>query len=239
MGTTSGPVRQRSPSLDSERPTRPMAHCPGRWSSAGILVLSGCLLACNLVPPVNPSSVNLSSDQQALVITSVDPAISERFTVKHLPTESKIAPGLYFHPKRFDLVQVSPDGRFAAFSTADHHTLVGLLNLATMAVQEIDVVTEGEVLSFHWTANGRMFVYDYLPASGSQRVRGYDLQSGERLAIPHTEHGSDTHLAFEQWGSQPREAIVSTRNRHTDEPGSTTIKLVSITQLAPGPKSRQ
>lgn len=112
-----------------------MTGCAGRWSSAGILAISGCLLACNPAPLVNPSSVNLSSDQQALVITSVDPALSDQFTLKHLPTESKVAPGLYFHPKRFDLVQVSPDGRFAAFSTMDHHTLVGLLNLGTMAAQ--------------------------------------------------------------------------------------------------------
>lgn len=235
MGITSGPARQRSPSLDSERPARPMTGCAGRWSSAGILVISGCLLACNPVPLVNPSSVNLSSDQQALIITSVDPAISHQFTVKHLPTESKIAPGLYFHPKRFDLVQVSPDGRFAAFSTMDHHTLVGLLNLGTMAAQEIDVVTEGEVLNFYWATDGQVLVYDYLPASGSQRIRGYDVQSGEKLGIPHTVHGSDANLVFEQWGSQPREVIVNMRNRHTGESRTTTIKLISITQLAPGP----
>ncbi|HRI37269.1 MAG TPA: hypothetical protein PLO50_01805 [Nitrospira sp.] len=179
--------------------------------------------------------MNLSSDQQALVITSVDPAISHQFTVKHLPTESKIAPGLYFHPKRFDLVQVSPDGRFAAFSTMDHHTLVGLLDLGTMAAQEIDVVTEGEVLNFHWATDGQVLVYDYLPARGSQHIRGYDVQSGEKLAIPHTEHGSDANLVFEQWGSQPREVIVSMRNRYTGESRTTTIKLISITQLPPGP----
>lgn len=235
MGTTSGLVRQRSPSLDSERPTRPMTGCTGRWSSAGILAISGCLLACNPAPLVNPSSVNLSSDQQALVITSVDPALSDQFTLKHLPTESKVAPGLYFHPKRFDLVQVSPDGRFAAFSTIDHHTLVGLLDLATMAAQEIDVVTEGELLSFHWANDGQVLVYDYLPASGSQRIRGYDVQSGERLGIPHTEHSSDVNLVFEQWGSQPREVVVSMRNRHKGESRTTTITLISITQLAPGP----
>ena len=235
MGTTSGLVRQRSPSLDSERPARPMTGCAGRWPSAGILVISSYLLACNPVPLVNPSSVILSSDQQALVITSVDPALSDQFTVKHLPTESKIAPGLYFHPNRFDLVQVSPDGRFAAFSTMDHHTLVGLLDLRTRAAQEIDVVTEGEVLSFHWANDGQVLAYDYLPASGSQRIRGYDVQSGERLGIPHTKHGSDANLVFEQWGSQPREVVVSIRNRHNGESRTTTITLISITQLAPGP----
>ena len=213
-----------------------MAHCPGRWSATGLLVFTGCLLStCSPVLPVNPSSVTLSPDQQAFVITSGDPAIPDRFTLKHLPTESAIAPGLYFRPKRFGLVRVSPDGRLAAFSTVDHHTLVGLLDLGTMAAQEIDVVTEGEVLSFHWANDGQVLVYDYLPASGSQRIRGYDVQSGERLGIPHTEHSSDVNLVFEQWGSQPREVIVSMRNRHKGESRTTTITLISITQLAPGP----
>ena len=216
-----------------------MASCPGRWSSAGILIFSGCLLACSPVSPVTPSSIKLSSDQQALILTSVDPAIPSRFTVKHLPTESKIAPGLYFRPKRFGLVQASPDGRFAAFSTVDHHTLVGLLDLATMAAWEIDVITEGEVLTFHWAVDGRLLVYDYRPASGSQRIRGYDVQSGERLGIPRTEHSPAIHLAFEQWGSQPREVLISTRERHTDKPQITTATLISSTPLAPPLKWQQ
>ena len=186
--------------------------------------------------PVNFSSVKLSQDQQALVLTSADPAIPGRLTVKHLPTESTIAPGLYFSPKRFGLVQVSPDGRFAVFSTVDHHTLVGLLDLAAMAVREIDVITEGEVLSFHWAVDGRLFVYDYLPASGSQRVRGYDVQSGEGLVVPRAVHSAATSLAFEQWGSRPREVILRTRIRHTDETQTITVTLISSKQLAPTPK---
>jgi WD40 repeat protein len=217
-----------------------MAHCPGKWSAAGLLVFTGCLLStCSPVLPVNPSSVTLSPDQQALVITSGDPVIPDRFTLKHLPTESAIAPGLYFRPKRFGLVRVSPDGRLAAFSTVDHHTLVGLLDLATMATREIDVITEGEVLTFHWAPDGHLFVYDYLPANGYHRVRGYDVQSGERLVVPRTEHRVSSHLTFEQWGSQPREVIVGMREQHSDEPRTITVNLIASTQLAPLPKPRQ
>lgn len=108
-----------------------------------------------------------------------------------------------------------------------------------MAAREIDVVTEGEVLNFHWATGGHLLVYDYLPANGSQRIRGYDVQSGERLVLPRTEHGSDAHLAFEQWGSQPREVIIRMRKRHTDEPRTTTVTLIAITPLAPPLKSRQ
>lgn len=231
---------QRNLSLASEQRARPMAHCRGRWSSAVSLVFTGCLLStCSPVLPVNPSSVTLSPDQQALVITSGDPAIPDRFTLKHLPTESAIAPGLYFRPKRFGLVRVSPDGRLAAFSTVDHHTLVGLLDLATMAPREIDVITEGEVLTFHWAPDSHLLVYDYLPANGYHRVRGYDVQSGERLVVPRTEHRASIQLTFEQWGSQPREVIVGMKEQHSDEPQTITVSLIASPQLAPLPKPRQ
>jgi hypothetical protein len=202
-------------------------------------VFSGCLLACSTLTPVDSSSVKRSPDQQALVITSANQGVPSQFTLKHLPTESMIAPGLYFRPKRFGLLQVSPDGRFAAFSTVDHHTLVGLLNLTTMAVQEIDVVTEGEVLSFHWAPDGRTLMYDYLPASGYQRVRGYDVQSGEGLVVPRTEYRHDTHLAFEQWGAPPREVILSTKDGHVNKPQTITIRLIPNPRLVPTPKSKQ
>jgi hypothetical protein len=189
--------------------------------------------------PIDASSVKPSPDQQALVITSANQVVPSQFTLKHLPAESTIAPGLYFRPKRFGLVRVSPDGRFAAFSTVDHHTLVGLLNLTTMAVQEVDVVTEGEVLSFHWAPDGHTLIYDYLPASGYQRVRGYDVKSGEGLVVPRTEYRPATHLAFEQWGPQPREVILSTRDRRTDEPKTTTVRLIPSPLLVHPPKLRQ
>jgi WD40 repeat protein len=217
-----------------------MAHWPGRWSSVGLLVFTGCLLStCSPVLPVNLSSVTLSPDRQALVITSGDPAIPDQFTLTHLPTESAIAPGLYFRPKRFGLVRVSPDGRLAAFSTVDHHTLVGLLDLATMATREIDVITEGEVLTFHWAPDSHLLVYDSLPAHGYHRVRGYDVLSGERLVVPRTEHRASVHLTFEQWGSQPREVIVGMKEQHSDEPRTITVNLIASTQLAPLPKPGQ
>ncbi len=230
MGTIFGLVRQRGPSLDSERRALAKPGCPYRWPSVNIFVYTGCLLACSTVTPVTSPPVNLSPDQQTLVITSADPTAPRRFTLESLPPESTIAPGLYFRPKRFGLVQVSPNGRYAAFSTVDHHTLVGLLDLSTMVVQEIDVVTEGEVLNFHWAPDSHLFLYDYRPASGYQRVRGYDLQSGEGLVVSRTHYRSATHLAFAEWGFEPREVILSMKERPTDEPRTTRVMLISRNQ---------
>jgi hypothetical protein len=239
MGTTSGLAPHRGRSQGSEHLTCLAGDHLFRRFSAGIFALIGLLLACGTIHPVASPSVQLSPDQQALMVTLADPAIPSQITLKNLPSESTIAPGLYFRPKRFGLVQVSPDGRFAAFSTVDHHTLVGLLDLTTIAVQEIGVVTEGEVLNFHWTADSRVFLYDYLPASGYQRVRGYDLQSREGLVLPPAEHHSATHLAFERWGSQPREVILSTKDGHTEGPQTTTVRLISSKQLVPPSRPRQ
>ena len=95
------------------------------------------------------------------------------------------------------------------------------------------------VLNFHWAVDGHLFVYDYLPASGSQRIRGYDVQFGKSLGAPRTEHSPAIYLAFERWGSQPCEVIVSTRGRHTDKPQTIMVKLISSTQLAPPLKLQQ
>jgi hypothetical protein len=108
-----------------------------------------------------------------------------------------------------------------------------------MATREIDVITEGEVLTFHWASDSHLLVYDYLPAHGYHRVRGYDVQSGERLVVPRTEHRTSIHLTFEQWGSQPREVIVGMRGQHSDEPRTITVNLIASPQLAPLPKPGQ
>jgi hypothetical protein len=143
-----------------------------------------------------------------------------------LPTESTLAPGLSYHPQRFELVHVSPDGRYAAFSTVGHHNLIGLLDLATMAVREIDLVTEGDVVAFHWAADGRTLAYDYVPASGYRWVKGYDIESGKGLVVPRTERNSAIHLTFVGWGPRPHEVILGLTDGRGNIHRTETVTLI-------------
>ncbi|NJN70251.1 MAG: hypothetical protein HC801_08230, partial [Nitrospira sp.] len=129
----------------------------------------------------------------------------------------------FFNPQRFAQALLSPDRQHAAFSTEDHHTLVGVLDLATLTMREIDVITEGEVVVFHWSDDSRMFAYDYLPASGYRRVRAYDLQTGERLFVPRVEGRAALHIAFEAWGSRSGEVVLSVLDIHTNERQTKTV----------------
>lgn len=95
-----------------------------------------------------------------------------------------------------------------------------------MAVREIDVITEGEVLGFHWAIDSRTLAYDYLPASGYRRVKAHDVQSRERLLVPRMEGSSGRHITFERWGPQPREVILSVTDVRTNEHRITTFMLV-------------
>lgn len=227
MVTTSGPEPLSGQSLDSEvfRPVR----TGGRrvCSTFGILIFSGLLLACGARTISAYPSVGLASDRQALLLTSADRSTPSRFTVQSLPTESTLAPGLYFRPRRFELVRVSPDGRYAAFSAAGHHHLVGLLDLAAMAVREIDIVTDGDVVAFHWAADGQTLAYDYVPASGYRRVKAYDVLSGEGLVVPCIEGRSAVHITFEAWGPQPREVLLNLTDVRSNE------RLTDIVTLIP------
>ena len=92
-----------------------------------------------------------------------------------------------------------------------------------MAVREIDVITEGEVVAFHWSDDGRLLVYDYLPASGYRRVKAYDLQTGERLFVPRVEGRAALHIAFEAWGPQPGEVVLSVLDIHANERQTNTV----------------
>ncbi len=183
--------------------------CLRKWFAIDILAIGISLLACGPPRLSASSSVALAPDRKALLVTSANPTAAARLTLQSLPTESTTAPGLFFRPERFELVHTSPDGRYAAFSTAGHHSLVGLLPLETMAVREIDMVTEGEVVAFHWAADSRLLVYEYLPASGYRRVKAYDVQSSEHLVVPRLDGKSSTHITFDGWGQNERELIVT------------------------------
>ena len=191
----------------------------------GLLALWGLELACGTAHLSAAPSVELSSDRQVLLVRSGRQTPPARLTVRDLPTESMIAPGLFFRPQGFDHVRLSPDGRHAAFSTVDHHTLVGLLDLSTMAIQEIDVITEGEVSAFHWRGDSRMLAYDYLPASGYRRVKAYDIQAGESLFVPRDEGRAALHIRFEAWGSQRRDVVLSTLDFRTNNRQMNTVTL--------------
>lgn len=197
-----------------------------RWSTRGILALFSFLLACG-APNISPSpSVELTQDRHALLVTSANSATPYHFTLQSLPTESTLVPGLSYRPERFDLVQVSPDGRYVALSTAGHHTLIGLLDLATLAVREIDVVTEGDVVAFHWAADGRTLAYDFIPAGGYRRVKGYDVESGKGLVVPRTDRQSAIHVTFEKWGANPREVVLSVTDAGSNERHADTVTLI-------------
>ncbi|MDH4085028.1 MAG: hypothetical protein OEV99_16375 [Nitrospira sp.] len=92
-----------------------------------------------------------------------------------------------------------------------------------MAVREIDVITEGDVMAFHWAVDSRMLAYDYLPASGYHRVKTYDIQTGESLFVPRDEGQTAIHITFEAWGSQPRDVVLSVLDLRTDERQTNTL----------------
>ena len=94
-----------------------------------------------------------------------------------------------------------------------------------MAVREIDVITEGEVLGFHWAIDSRTLAYDYLPASGYRRVKAYDIQTGESLVVPRNEGQTVLHITFEAWGSQPRDAVLSLLDIRTNNRQTSTVTL--------------
>lgn len=200
--------------------------CHRKWSAIDILAIGSLLLACGAPRLSASSSVELAPDRKALLVTSTNPAIVARLTLERLPTESTTAPGLSFRPERFDLVHASPDGRYAAFSTAGHHSLVGLLNLVTMAVREIDVVTEGEVVAFHWATDSRLLVYENLPASGYRGVKAYDVQSSEHLVVPRLGGKSPSHITFEGWGKHARELVLIMTDIRSNERETTAVTLI-------------
>ena len=95
-----------------------------------------------------------------------------------------------------------------------------------MAVREIDLLTEGDVVAFHWAADGRTLAYDYVPASGYRRVKGYDIESREGLVVPRTERNAALDVEFESWGPQPHEIIIRVTDRRTNERWTEPVKLV-------------
>ena len=227
MTITSGPEQPISRSLDSETETR-VSGSARSCSALGLLLLvGGLLLACGARPISAYPTVQLAPDRQAILVIPSDRTTSSQLPLQSLPTESTLAPGLFYHPQRFELVGVSPDGRYAAFSTAGHHNLIGLLDLTAMAVREIDVVTEGDVVAFHWAADGRTLAYDYLPASGYRRVKGYDIESGEGLVVPRTERNSAIHVTFESWGPRRHEVILRVTDLRSNEHRTETVTLIS------------
>ncbi len=226
MVTISGPAQQNDQSLASERHTPVNVDRHRSCSILGLIALSSVLLACGTHPLSASPSVALSPDRRALLVTSTNQALPAQMTLQSLPTESTIAPGLFFHPQRFDQIRLSPDGQYAAFSTVDHHSLVGLLDVATMAVREIDVVTEGDVVAFHWAADGRTLVYDYIPANGYRWVKGYDLESGEHLVVSRIVRNSPMHVMFESWGPRSHEVILGVTDKRSNERRTETVTLI-------------
>lgn len=226
MTTTSGPEPPNSRFLDCETMTPVSAARRYPHGLLGLLLIGGFLLAC-AVPsiPAYPS-VQVSADRQAILVMTDRGAISSRLPLHRLPTESTIAPGLSYGSQRFEQIRASPDGRYAAFSTAGHHDLIGLLDLATMAVREIDVVSEGDVMALHWATDSRTLVYDYVPANGYRRVKGYDIQSGNGLIVPRTPGHSAVHVAFEGWGPDPHEVILRLTDGHSHDHQTETVTLI-------------
>ncbi len=224
MATISGPARQKGRSPASDTTQSPPASL-SRCHMVGLLILCGLELGCGTPHLSTGPSVALSSDRQVLLV-STDQTPPARVMLQNLPTESTVAPGLFFHPQGFDQACLSPDGRHAAFSTVDHHTLIGLLDLNTMAVREVDVITEGDVSAFYWSADSRTLVYDYAPASGYRRVKAYDVETGDDLVVSHNEGKAATHISFKNWGPQPREVILSVTDVRTNERRITTVTLL-------------
>lgn len=104
--------------------------------------------------------------------------------------------------------------------------LVGLLDLATMKVREIDVITDGDMVAFHWTTDGRTLVYEYIPAGGYRRVKGYDLESEKGLVMPRTERNSAIHVTFESWGSGPHEVILRITDIRNNEGRTEPVTMI-------------
>ena len=225
MATTSGPARLNDRFQVCDIPQLATVGL-GHSYMLGLLILCGLELGCGTPPLSATPSVDLSSDRQVLLVTSPDQAPPARVRLQDLPTESTIAPGLFFRPQGFDHVRLSPDGRHAAFSTVDHHTLICLLDLATMAIQEIDVITEGDVSAFYWSPDSRTLVYDYAPASGYRRVKAYDVETGDDLIVSHNEGKAATHISFKNWGPQSREVILSVTDVRANERRITTVTLL-------------
>jgi hypothetical protein len=170
--------------------------------------------------------VQLTPDRQAILVIPPDRTTPSQLSLQGLPTESTVAPGLFYHPLRFELVRVSPGGRYAAFSAVGHHNFIGVVELATMEVREIDLLTEGDVGAFHWASDGRTLAYDYVSAGGYREVKGYDIESGEGLVVPHTERKSASHVTFQRWGTQPHEVILRITDIRTDEGRIETVTLI-------------
>ncbi len=228
MIITSGPEQPSGRFLDSETDTLIRAGRHTR-STIALLLVGDLLLACSAPPLSAYPSVQLTPDRpdrQAMLVIPSDRTTPSQLPLQSLPTESTLAPGLSYHPQRFELVRVSPDGRYAIFSAAGHHNLIGLLDLETMAIQEIDLLTEGDVVAFHWAADGRTLAYDYLPANGYRRVKGYDIESGEDLVVPRAERNSATHVTFESWGPRPHEIILRITDRGSNERRTETVMLI-------------
>ncbi len=225
MTITSGPERPSNRFQDSETDTRVSAG-RDRCSTLGLFVIGGLLLACGGQPISAYPTVRLAPDRQAILVIPSNRTTPSQLLLQSLPTESTLAPGLFYHPQRFELVCVSPDGRYAAFSTAGHHNLVGILDLASMAVREIDVITEGDVMAFHWATNSQALAYDYIPASGYRRVKGYDIESGEGLIVPRTERNSAIHVTFESWGPLRHEVILRVTDGRSNERRIETVTLI-------------
>ncbi len=229
MTTTSGPEQPNNRSLGSETDTFLRTGCRTHFT-IGLLLVWGLLPACSAQPLSTYPSVQLAPDRQAILVIPSHRTTPSQLLLQSLPTESTLAPGLFYHPQRFDLVRASPDGRYAAFSAAGHHSLIGLLDLATMAVREIDLLTEGDVLAFHWAADGRTLAYDYVPASGYRRVKGYDIESGNSLVVPRTERNSAIHVTFESWGPRPHEVILRITDVRSNERRTETVTLIPHAQ---------
>lgn len=225
MAITSGPEQLNSRFPDSDTVTSIQGGCRTH-STIGLLLAGSILLACNAPLLSAYPSVQLAADRKAILVIPSDRTTPSQLSLQDLPTESTLAPGLFYLAQRFDLVRVSPDGRYAAFSAAGHHNLIGLLDLATMAVREIDLLTEGDAVAFHWAADGRTVAYDYVPASGYGRVKGYDIESGEGLVVPRTERNAALDVTFECWGPGPHEITLRVTDRLTDERRTETVRLV-------------
>ncbi|MDF0674032.1 MAG: hypothetical protein P0120_06785 [Nitrospira sp.] len=225
MTITSGPEQPSGRFLDSKTDPR-VSGGTRRCSTLGLLLVGSFVVACGAKPISAYPSVQVTPDRQAILVIPSDRATPSQLLLQSLPTESTIAPGLFYHPRRFELVRVSPDRRHAAFSAAGHHNLIGLLDLATMVVREIDVVTEGDVVAFHWTADGRTLAYDYLPASGYRLVKGYDIESGKSLVVHRTERNSAVHVTFESWGPRPHEIILRITDVRSNERRTETVTLI-------------
>ena len=225
MIITSGPEQPSGRFLDFETDIliRTGRHT---LSTIALLLVGNLLLACSAPPISAYPSVQLTPDRQAILVIPSDRTTPSQLPLQSFPTESTLAPGLSYHPQRFELIRVSPNGRYAVFSAAGHHNLIGLLDLETMVVREVDLLTEGDVVAFHWAADGRTLAYDYLPASGYHQVKGYDIESGEGLVVPRTERHSAAHITFDGWGPRPHEIILRITDIRSNERRTETVTLI-------------